>query len=292
MVGKDRFLRNEAVSRVVRSLEEDGESMGPTTVEGGEASLAEVLDEVRTMTLLGDRRVVIVDDADSFIKEHRKALEDYCELPCHTGTLILAANSMPKTTKLHKIIAKHGEVVVVNELAGREVVSWVERRAESVHGKRIAKTAAYRLQELVGDSPAALDAELAKLAVYIAQKDQIKRADVDALVGQHKEELVFRVIDAMASGDTAGALRHWEQVVATDRAAPGRAIGGLAYGVRRILERGSGRGYASSSGGFTTRDLQRQLKDLCHADLAVKTGASTFDVAIEKFIVVHSQSVR
>jgi hypothetical protein len=38
----------------------------------------------------------------------------------------------------------------------------------------------------------------------------------------------------------------------------------------------------------TIEELEAQQRDLLAADLAVKTGASTVDLAVEKFIVKHS----
>ena len=82
------------------------------------------------------------------------------------------------------------------------------------------------LREHVGDAPGLLDAELGKLAIYVGERVEITAADIAALTGRHREEKVFAVTDAMSSGDTQTALRQWEQVLATDRAAPARAIAG------------------------------------------------------------------
>ena len=87
-----------------------------------------------------------------------------------------------------------------------------------------------------GDAPAFLDAELSKLAEYVGQRPEITPDDVAALTGHLREEKVFAVVDAVASGATAEALKQWDQVLATDRAATDRAIGGLAWSVRRLLE--------------------------------------------------------
>jgi DNA polymerase III delta subunit len=43
--------------------------------DGSDAELAEVLDEVRTFSLLGGRRIVVVSGADPFVSRHRAALE-------------------------------------------------------------------------------------------------------------------------------------------------------------------------------------------------------------------------
>ena len=131
---------------------------------------------------------------------------------------------------------------------------------------------------------------------------------VDTLIGNHREEKIFAVTDAISSQDAATALRCWEQVLATDRAAPGRAIAGLAWGVRRLLEarrdweaggniRELARRMYTDPGVLrsrlervTTEQLEAQQRDLLAADLAVKTGASTAASAVEKFIITHSRS--
>ena len=306
LVGHDRTLRNDALADVLRELPGAAEVLSPTRVDGVDADLAEVLDEVRTPSLLGDRRVVIVDDADSFITANRSALERYCANPSDSGSLILACNTLARNTRLYKAVNSTGKVVFCNPPKGREVVPWIIQRANSTHDKRIAPRAAETLREHVGDAPGVLDAELGKLVAYVGERAEITAADIDALIGHHREEKVFAVTDAMSSGDTETALRQWEQVLATDRAAPARAIAGMAWGIRRLLEarrdweQGAGvrelaRRMYTDPGvlqrrleRLTVRQLEEQQRDLLSADLAVKTGASTVDVALQKFIVKHS----
>ena len=193
--------------------------------------------------------------------------------------------------------------------ARRALVAWTVRRAREKYEKRLSDVAAQRLRELVGDSPGWVDAELGKLAAYVGERDEITPADIESLTGHHREEKVFavdRAIDAMSSGDTASALEHWEQVLATDRAAPGRAIAGLAWSVRRLLQTRTEWESGVPVGELARRmytepavlqrrlertpldALREQRRDLLAADVAVKTGASTVDVAVERFIVKHS----
>ena len=77
VVGRDRFLRSEALDGILSGLASEMDSVGPARHDGSSAELAEVLDEARTLSLLGTRRVVVVDDADGFISANRAALERY-----------------------------------------------------------------------------------------------------------------------------------------------------------------------------------------------------------------------
>ncbi len=306
IVGASRFLRDLALRDVLVSVANDMDELGPTRFEGSAATLADVLDEVRTMSLLGDRRVVVVDEADRFISTYRKNLEGFCADPAPDGTLIFLCHTLAKNTRLFKIIDKTGSVVFCEPPKGRAVVGWIVERSARVYGKKISPGAAQHLREQLGDEPGTLDAELAKLAAYVGERDAIAPKDIAALTGHHREENVFKVMDAIASGDTAAALAHWEQVLATDRAAPARAIGGLAFGVRRLLEarrayEGGASVRALSAKLFadpdtvrrrlervTSKGLERQQRDLLDAEVAIKTGVSTIERAIERFIVRHS----
>ena len=311
VVGAEQFLQRQAIQRIAGLVLQDApDSLGPTRIDGERAELADALDELQTLSLLGGQRLVIVESADAFITRYRKQLEAYCAAPSESGCLVLACKSMPRNTRLYKVIVGGGEVIQCDPVKPRQVGPWLVQRARDAYRKRVDGPAAARLGELVGTGLEALDNELNKLAVYVGQRDLIRVEDVDALVGQHREEAVFRVTDAMAAGDVPEALKAWEHVLATDRAAPMRAVGGLAAGVRRLLQakqavdagepidsiaRRLGPNPALLSRrlqGVTAAGLQEQLCDLCAADLATKTGLGDVASAIESFIVKHTQPRR
>lgn len=306
VVGRDRFLRNEMLEHILKALAPEMDMLGPARFDGPRADPAEVLDEVRTPSLLASRRVVIVDDADPFITANRGALERYGSAPLASGSLILLCDALARNTRLYKIIQGSGEVIVCDVPKGRAVSAWIVDRARSKYDKRLSPAGAQMLRDHVGDALGNLDSELAKLTAYVGERGEITPGDIDTLTGQHREEKVFAVTDAISAHDTAGALGHWEQVLATDRAAPGRAIAGLAWGLRRLLEARRDWEGGTSIGELarrmytdprmlqrrletvTTGQLEAQQRDLLEADVAIKTGASTIDRAVEKFIVKHS----
>ena len=74
----------------------------------GQVSISQVLDELRTLPFLTDKRVVLIRSADKFITEHRPMLENYFDNPCPTGVLILTVSSFQSNTKLAKKLTKVG----------------------------------------------------------------------------------------------------------------------------------------------------------------------------------------
>ncbi len=305
--GNDRFLRTRAMNDVIDEvLGDDRDNMALAEFDGPKADLADVLDECRTPSLLAPIRLVCVRDADDFVKAHRGALEKYIQKPSPTGSLVLVTGRWDARWRLHKLAVKIGRAIQCDGPKRRaDVVAWTIRHAREEYGGGLDSKAAYRLVDLVGDELGLLDMELGKLVTYVAPRPTIGLADVESLVGASRAEKVFGITDAIARRDAAGALALWDQVLATDRDAPYRAVGGLAYGFRKLAEakRLVGRGLSVGESAkraniwADTSDLKRQLDrfslrqwqdhlvQLLRIDVGAKTGLGTVRSSVEQLIV-------
>ena len=98
----------------------------------------------------------------------------------------------------------------------------------------------------------------------------------------------------------------WEQAWQTERVAPARAVGGLAWALRRNLEGKisamAGTPYGQLARAFwkdpgevkrllegvSLSELEQQMLALLHADMSVKSGASkTLQSAVERLILAR-----
>ncbi len=310
--GKNAYARRIALERVIeRELDGGDRSLNLVQIDGAQAEAAKVLDDVRTYSLLGDRRVVVVRDGDKFLgkQANRDTMAKFLESGCESGCLILVCDALDKRTKFAKSIGAAGEVIECKELSGKALTSWVCEAARSSYGKRMDYPAALRLVDHAGTGQEGLDSELAKLSLFVGDREEIAVDDVDTLVGSYREENVFAVMDAIAEGNAPLALAQWQQVLMTDRAAPGRAVGGLAFGVRKLMNAR----HAYDEGGspaalarqfwmrpdeferrmqrFSTQRLGELLCDLLSADVRTKTGLGNTGREIERFIVKHCANV-
>ncbi len=327
--GEDAFLKLEALRSVLKEiLGDDADPMSIVELEGASAALADVLDELRTPSLLTPMRVVILRDADPFISGrggpsddeptddsdetepgstgvNRAGLEKYLAAPSETGTLILLLKSFPSNLRLYKLVASAGEAIKCEAPKSAALSGWAATRAKSAFGCDFGPGAADRLADLVGADCGRLDSEISKLATYVAPKTKITVEDVEELVGSHREEKVFAIGDAIARQDASDALKLWHQVLETDRAAPFRALGGLAWGfrrfvnARRMLDGGAPAMAAARAAGyfgdpnlfrrqvgrFSVRQWEDYLRRLLSIDVGTKTGQTTTELAVEKLIV-------
>jgi len=208
---------------------------GSQTEEQGGPSFAGVMDDLATLPFFADRRVVVVREADRFITAVREGLERYLAAPSPSGTLILECRSFPRNTRLFKAAeAAGGRLHECKKLVGRALVAFVIGEAQA-RRKRLEPSAAARLVELIGAEQGALASEVEKLALYVGDRPTITLDDVSELVGQSREEKIFAVMDAAGEGRLPDALRLWDQVLTTDSEAAYKAIGGMAFTLRRWL---------------------------------------------------------
>lgn len=317
VVGADDFLRRAALRRLLDELIEPEQRDGAVAEFDGEtASLAEVLDELRTMSLLAPRRVVILSEADAFLsrkylddrnreESYRDAVDRYLDAPAEANVLILVAAKLAANTRLAKRLAAARRVIQCEPPGNQALPGWAAAHASSAYQCKMDLMAARRLVELAGDSLGRLDGEIGKLAAFVGARGAITVQDVDALVGSSRMEKVFGIKSAIASRDAPKALDQWEQVLATDRNAPYRAVGGLAYEFRKmvqakqLLSNGADLAEAIRGAGlwgdwaeikrqldrFSLRRWQDQLLKLLQIDIGSKSGLGGVPLAVEKLIV-------
>jgi len=305
--GSDSFLQLQSLNEVIkRVLGTERDNMGFVEFDGSSAELADVLDECRTPSLLASVRLVCVRDADQFITNHRKSLERYLLSPSPTGVLVLVCTKWNPRWNIYKIVSQIGRNIACNPPKGRrDVVAWTMAHASRAYRCKLDSSSAYRLVELVGDELGLLDMELAKLATFVAPRTSIRLADVENLVGASRGETVFRITDAIARRDPRQALILWDQVLAGDRDAPYRAVGGLAYSFRKLVEakrlvaQGLSMGQVAKTispwakpadvkrqlDRFSLRQWQDHLVQLLRIDLGAKSGLGTVRSSVEKLIV-------
>lgn len=306
--GQEAFLKREAIIEwTARLLGDADPALALNEYDGASAatSLAEVLDDLRTLPFLTPCRVVRVSDADAFISRYRAELEAYAEQPSATGVLVLECKSLPANTRLYKRIEQVGMVIKCDAIKPFAAPRWVVQRAREARDKTIDARAAALLCDQVGTDLGRLDAELDKLALYVGARTTIRVEDVELLTGRCREEQVWGILSAMTAGKQAEALALWEQVWQTDRAASARAIGGLAFTVRRLLaakkaqEAGTPIGelrkimmiwrddqrLKAELAAFTADQAEQMLCRLLEADVAAKSSSASVRTSIEKFII-------
>jgi len=312
--GKDRRMVVDTAGQIKdKVVGQADEQLCLSSYEGNDVELAEVLDDLRTVPFLSEYRLVVVKQADEFIKQYRENLEKYLENPSKSGVLLLMPDSFPKNTRLAKAVVKIGKVVDCEPVKAAQLAGYLAEYAKSEYKLTLSRRAASVLIELAGDESGILLSEIDKLATYLADRQdnkEINAKDVQDLVGHNRQYSVFNVIDAMSGGYKAMALLRLDQMLGQDREAEYKSIGAFAWHFRRLYtarlmmdKRVSAqviirnvRIWAGQEQ-FIRQVRQISLKDVCGAlqtlteiDYASKTGGGSVRTGLEKFIVQFCRS--
>ena len=206
--GKDSFLRVEWSRRLRTSLETHFGGVDEFTFDGSTATLATVLDELRSYGLMSSHKLVIVDNADAFFgsEDRRRAMERYAEDPMKEATLLLRSQNW-RPGNFDKIVSKIGIILKCESPSDADAARWCVARSEKQHKISMDMDAATLLVERVGADLARLDSEIGKLAVgaLASGRKKIDLFTVRELVGASREEQAWEIQDAILSGDSGRA---------------------------------------------------------------------------------------
>jgi DNA polymerase III subunit delta len=214
--GDESFLKREVLKALRRLvLGGDGGEFSLSTFEGDAAELRDVLDALATATLFGsDRRLVIVEEADSFVSEHRSELETYVERPAKGSVLVLEVKTWPGNTRLAKAVAASGLAVECKSPNESQVKRWLVQRALAEYEVRLDTAAADALVEMLPPELGILEQELAKLSLLVGKQGVINASVVRENVGGWRTRTTWDLVDAAADGRAAEALGQLHRLIA------------------------------------------------------------------------------
>ncbi len=311
IAGKDESLVGAQRGKLLDELLEPSQrDTGLFDTESGSVTASEVLDNLRTLPFLTDKRVVLVRDADDFVSKNRPLLEKYFDNPCPTGRLILVVKSWNKSTKLAKKLPKVGKLFSVTQPSRKELPKLVTDYANDEHGKKIAYATAQLLIELTGDDLTRLYSEIDKLSLYADADKVITPKHIEALIGHNRLFNAFAVIEAVIAGNPGSAVDRLRGMFAQDKSAEYTVVGAFAFHFRRmfnakvLLDRGTPRRQIETSlriwgdtNGFFAQLRHRSLKQigqylqqLGETDYEIKTGRTKAKVAMEQLVLRLSAS--
>jgi len=266
MFGGERYLKRKAAQHLLG----DADDFSASRFDGNQAQLADVLDELSTQSLFGGGgpKVVVIDDADSFVKQHRNRLEDLVDSRT-SGLLILLVDTWAANTKLYKRVNKEGIQIRCtpptpsgksNKTDTKRVAKWLIQQAADEHEFKLPAAGAQMLIDLTDCEFGRMDQELQKLALY-ADKGKVTVDTVGKVVGGWRTQTMWDAIGAAVDGDSGKALTLLDRLLKNGEH-PLALFGQLSWSLRR---------YASA-----TENVLRQVRDGKRPDMSSAISAAGF----------------
>ncbi len=286
-------------------LEPEQRTTALFNADADKVGISEVLDELRTLPFLADRRVVLIKKAEKFISNNRELLEKYFDNPSTTGTLIMTVSNWDARTRLAKKLPVVGKLFTITDPKPWQLAGKLIQYTKEKYQKTLARSAAEMLVEVSGPSLAALYSEIDKLSLLAEAENTITADHVRLLAGHNRLFGVFAVIDSVIAGNAAHAVERLRKMLASDKSAEYTAIGAFAYHLRKMfkakvmLEKGlypqkiaatlriwhNKEAFFAGLRRLTTRQIGNHLCLLAETDFNIKTARATPKVALEQLVL-------
>lgn len=304
--GEDAFLvAKECEKRLDTLLTEEERMTGLSEPKASDAQIADVLDELRTVPFLAPRRVVLIKDAEPFLKNFGAQLETYLDAPSPSGVLLMTATNFDKRTRFYKTLQKIGGTVEVAPIKAYNLPQYITGYAKEQHDIALDARSSRLLVELTGDDPGRLCREMDKLALYVSPKKAVTTQDIEQLIGRNRVFNAFEVIDGITTHNPGQALTRLQNMFASDRDTQFTVVGAFGYHFRKLftaramMAKGASAQQATSKAGvwyqkeafaaqlsrLTLEQLAWVLGELGRIDYGIKTGRTSAPVAMERLVV-------
>jgi DNA polymerase-3 subunit delta len=222
LAGSDRPKVERAVERLRGHFDPDAvERLWASEATGDETVAA-----CNALGLFGGgSRLVLVEGIDRWKAADAKAIANYLRSPTPETVLALVGDEIKKESALAKACAKAGDVLLYETPRGK-LAPWVADQFSRT-GARAEPDACRLLVELVGEDLVDLSTEVAKLTTW-ADGDEIREADVEALVAPRAEMPPWTLTDAWARRDTSAVLAACERILTRGERTPSGLVWQLA----------------------------------------------------------------
>jgi DNA polymerase III subunit delta len=198
-----------------------------------ETDLAEVLDRVRTPSLVAPFQVFFVRGVKSLFgrgsnDEKLAAIEEYCKDPNPDALLVFVADhiSIPadvrrmemqdkeRYQRIRETLGQYCGIVELARVEESEAVRWIGDYC-SGRNVKIDPDGARELVDALGGDMMMISNELEKLMLYVGAKNHITLGNVETMVLAAKQRSLYELTDAISAKERARALEVLDAILSS-----------------------------------------------------------------------------
>lgn len=221
IAGTDAAKLDATLARLRARAEAEGgpgslESFSPPPGASAGPDAEGLVASIPALSLTSQRRYLLAEGVEHWsTKQAAPVAQALAALPPDV-TVVLVAREQPPKLRAPKRLADAvegagGEVITYAAPRARELPGWLADEARR-RGFELEPDAARLLGERIGDSTARLASELDRLAVWAEPEGSVAREDLDAMIADTSEEVVWALSDAIVDRDPGAALAAAERL--------------------------------------------------------------------------------
>ena len=215
LICTDDFLLEEEKNKLIKSTNVDPFNISSYSFT--DTNPLEILNELTTISLLGEEKVVIVSSPELLKNTYKNSditekYIRYFENPNEETTLIILSDfELDEKIEINKVLLAHSTVKKIEAITGDSLDSWIRNKVK-LNGYQIDDVAVAELIERCGSETSLINNELEKLMIYQENK-HITRETVMLLVSKTLEDNIYNLINAFFAKDTKKLLSIYDDLV-------------------------------------------------------------------------------
>lgn len=254
IVGDDLPKVELALKRLkARIGEQSGSDLNIDEFDATVDSAVEVVNAANTMAFLGGMRLVLVQQAQAWLKADKEVIAAYLKAPAPDACLALVAEKIPPADALRASMKEHGEVLEYAAPKEGQLPQWLVQEAATRLEMDLGFQEARLIVQRCGDNQNILLRELEKLHLY-ADGRRVTADDIRVLATPTVEASIFDLLDSLALGRGSAAFSAAEDLLAL-----GERTDVLFYRILRYFQNLS-RVAAMRDEGMGQEAIQAELK--------------------------------
>jgi DNA polymerase-3 subunit delta len=200
--GEQTFLTEQAIDRLKKHILIKNPELNYSLFHGDTASAEDIISLAQTYPMFGNKRLILLKNAEKLSTSELKAFEKYFQSPSSCTCLVFQFNN----TK--GIENKNNEnIFIVDTTVDKNNMHSSIREIAAECGHDITNEAVLRLTSLIGENLQDIKTEIEKLSLYTAGKKKIDANDVERITEKIKFENIFQLLNSIAKKDVKDALR-------------------------------------------------------------------------------------
>ncbi len=226
--GDDAYSAREVIARMCADyLSDDIGGLNYIVLDGNKLSVDTLVQNCDAFPFMASHRVVVVENllsrltskgADSAEGEPAPAsmaaqvTELVSRVADQTILIFLEEKKIDARNAVLKAVSKHGEQREFSIKKGMELQKWIKERAKKQKMK-MTEAAIAKLADSVPGDLYAVSREMDKLAAYAGPGGTVDAPDVNLLVAEAKESMIWELTDGIMRKNSAKALTAAQNLV-------------------------------------------------------------------------------
>lgn len=303
--GDDYLIEEKLQDIKAKALSPAFADMNYNAFDAKEADIDNIISIAQTFPVMSKKRLIVINRAEGLSKLQQDSFLEYIKNPSPTTCLVFTAEKIDKRLGFFSALDKAKCLCYIKPLAEGEFPAWIRKEALRF-GKKISDETIGVLLDALGNDLGDIKQELDKLTLFVGDRNNIGKEDVETVVSNSRVDTVFNLTDSIGSKDFKKAIININKLI-DQKEEPVKILGMITRHFR-IIWRAKGLskkgvspnsmasvlgvftpryldGYIKQGRGFSAEGLLKIYQKLHKTDIALKSAKQHPLMIMEKLVM-------